>query len=98
MKHIVEVEVRGTIKMEFDDEVHSDFDDRTVLQIHEREDNTDGWTQAQVLAAMAYSIGILGSWDGYADFDHAKHKGISVWDFVDGPTFETVYLDDQRID
>lgn len=91
-KRIVEVEVSGLIRMEIDDEIRSDWDDRTVLEIHQREDSQQ-WTQGQVLAGMAYSIGVLGSWDGYADFEHAKYDGISAWDFIDGPEFGTVRLD-----
>jgi hypothetical protein len=91
VKRTVEVEVSGLIRMEIDDEAISDWDGRKLLEIHERSDLSE-WPQRQVLAAMAYSIGVLGSHDGYADF---PDDAIQAWDFVDGPEFDTVTLDGQ---
>jgi hypothetical protein len=65
----VEVEAVVRIVLEFDDEVVSDWDGRTLLQIHENEDRyLPGATQADALAGAAVTIGLWGSRDGYADF------------------------------
>ncbi len=95
MKRRLIVEISGTIEVEFDDEIKSDWDGKGLLEIHERQG--EQWTQREVLAAMAYSMAILGSWDGYADFEHAKHKGISAWDFTGGPEFGQVTIDGRVI-
>lgn len=94
MKRVIEVEVTGLIRMEVDDEVASDRDGKKVLEIHER---TPEVTQRECLAAMAYSLSVLGSWDGYADFEHAKYKGLAAYDFIDGPEFGKVTIDDKVI-
>lgn len=92
MKRQVEVEISGVITMEIDDEAVSDWDGKKLLEIHAREGGAFG--QREMLAAMAYSVGVLNSHDGFADF---PDEAIRAWDFVGGPEFGRVTLDGKDI-
>lgn len=87
----VEVEFTSTIVMEFDDEVVSDWDGRTLLTCHENPERfTPGSTLRTSLAGAAVSIGLWGSHDGWADFPREAISADMSWEF---PEIESVYLD-----
>lgn len=91
----VEVEAIVRIVLEFDDEVVSDWDGRTLLTIHENEDRfLPGATQEDALAGAAVTIGLWGSRDGYADFPNEAITARIAGEF---PEIQSVTLDGEAL-
>jgi hypothetical protein len=81
--------------MDIDDEAVSDWDGRTLLHVHENPERfVEGTGLRDALAAMAVSVGLWGSRDGWADFDNE-----AIWASMstDAPEIGLVTLDGKPV-
>lgn len=92
MKRKFEVTLSVDVMVEIDDEAVSEWDGKTVLAAHE---NPERWAKDFVatlgtsIGAIAQTVGLYGSRDGWADFpDEAIRAHVS------GASVEAVYDED----